>query len=115
LAKKKIKTPGEKANDELVEFMNDIASRMAIIENYYWYMARDLSVTITALKAMKNILAKKKIVSAKQFDKEYEKLYKELIEIAEKAEKQQIEMSRGSKLSIEDVHNILNDPNIGHS
>jgi len=115
MAKRKITTVNEKMNQDLTLFMNEVALKLAALENYYWFLARDLSVTITAVKTIKNLLARKKVMSTKQFNKEYEKLYKELIDIAENAQKQQEEIMRKSPLSPEEINHIINDPAIGHS
>ena len=110
-----LSTPREKFQNDLDMFMNDVAARLAMLETYYMLLSRDLSVSITAMKTLKNLMQRKKVITDKQFSKEYEKLYKEMLDIVIESEKNAEQASRDGMLSHEEILEMLADPNLAHS
>jgi len=107
--------PNEKFQDELHMFMGDVVHRLAMLETYYMLLSRDLSVSITAMKTLKNLMQRKKVITDKQFAKEYEKLYKEMLDIVAESEKKAEQSSKDGMLSHEEILEMLTDPNLAHS
>ena len=65
------------------------------------------------MKALKNLMARKKIITEKQFDKEFDKLYDEMLKVIKKSEKEAGVIMPG--LTRDEIINLLNDPDMGHA
>ena len=109
----KIQTPGEKMDLEMNSFMNEVLQRIQMLEVYCFSLGNDLSIAITAMKALKNLMVRKKTITEKQFDKEFDKLYDDMLKVIKKSEEEAGPVMPG--LTRDEIINLMNGPDVGHA
>ena len=108
-----IESPGEKMDNQFNSFMGEVLYRLTMLETYCYNLGNDLSIAITAMKTVKNLMMRKKLITEKQFEKEFDKLYKEMMAMVKETEKQAASKMDG--MPYEEMVKLMNDPTMGHS
>lgn len=109
----KIQTPGEKLDAQMTNFMSEVMQRIQMLEAWAFSLGNDLSLAVTAVKALKNLMQRKKIISAKQFDREFEKLFNQMVDLIKKTEEETAQQK--PNVSQDEIMRLMNDPDIGHA